>query len=63
MKDAKSGMSHIFMLSKATTPEQYLKELPADRKEAVNKLRDTIPVQVDCRVGEENDSERSDRCL
>lgn len=30
------------MTSKATTPEQYLKELPADRKEAVNKLRDTI---------------------
>jgi len=30
------------MTSKATTPEQYLKELPADRKEAVNKLRDTV---------------------
>ena len=30
------------MQSKATTPEQYLKELPADRKEAVTKLRDTV---------------------
>ncbi len=30
------------MTSKATTPEQYMKELPADRKEAMSKLRDTI---------------------
>ena len=30
------------MTSKATTPEQYLKELPADRKEVVTKLRNTI---------------------
>lgn len=30
------------MTSKATTPAQYLKELPADRKEAVTKLRDTV---------------------
>jgi hypothetical protein len=30
------------MTSKATSPEQYLRELPADRKEAVTKLRDTV---------------------
>jgi hypothetical protein len=30
------------MISKATSPDQYMKELPADRKEAVSKLRDTI---------------------
>lgn len=30
------------MVSKASTPEQYLKELPADRKEAVTKLRETV---------------------
>lgn len=30
------------MTSKATTPAQYLKELPADRKEAVSQLRDTV---------------------
>lgn len=30
------------MISKATTPAQYLKELPADRKEAVTKLRNVI---------------------
>ncbi len=30
------------MTSKATTPEQYLKELPADRKEAVTLLRNTV---------------------
>ncbi len=30
------------MISKATTPEQYLKELPAERKAPVSKLRDTI---------------------
>ena len=30
------------MPSKATTPEQYLAELPADRIEAMEKLRDTI---------------------
>ena len=30
------------MISKASTPEQYLKEVPADRKEAIMKLRDTV---------------------
>jgi Domain of unknown function (DU1801) len=30
------------MTSKATTPEQYLKELPADRKEPITKLRETV---------------------
>lgn len=30
------------MTSKATTPEQYLTELPADRKEAVSQLRNTV---------------------
>lgn len=30
------------MTSKATTPAQYMKELPADRQEAVSKLRDTV---------------------
>ena len=30
------------MTSKAISPEQYLKELPTDRKEAVTKLRTTI---------------------
>ena len=30
------------MTSKATTPEQYLRELPADRKEPVTQLRNTI---------------------
>ena len=30
------------MTSKATTPSQYLKELPVDRKEAVTRLRETI---------------------
>ena len=30
------------MTSKATTPEQYLKELPEDRKEPVTQLRNTI---------------------
>ena len=30
------------MQSKATTVEQYLKELPADRKEAITKLRKVI---------------------
>ena len=30
------------MTSKAATPEQYIKELPADRKEPVTKLRDTV---------------------
>jgi uncharacterized protein YdhG (YjbR/CyaY superfamily) len=30
------------MISKAATPDQYFKELPADRKEAMNKLRETI---------------------
>ena len=30
------------MQSKATTPEQYLSELPEDRKEAMSKLRNAI---------------------
>jgi uncharacterized protein YdhG (YjbR/CyaY superfamily) len=30
------------MNSKATSPDQYIKELPAERKEAVIKLRNTI---------------------
>jgi len=30
------------MTSKATTPEQYLKELPADRKEPVTELRNVV---------------------
>lgn len=30
------------MTSKATTPKQYVNELPEDRKNAVNKLRNTI---------------------
>lgn len=30
------------MTSKATSPEQYIKELPTDRKEPMIKLRDTI---------------------
>ncbi len=32
----------FFMTSKAATPEQYMKELPVDRKEPVSKLRQTI---------------------
>jgi uncharacterized protein YdhG (YjbR/CyaY superfamily) len=30
------------MTSKATTPEQYIKELPAERKESMTKLRETV---------------------
>jgi Domain of unknown function (DU1801) len=30
------------MTSKATSPEQYIKELPADRKEPISKLRETV---------------------
>ena len=30
------------MTSTAATPEQYLKELPAERKESVKKLRDVV---------------------
>ena len=30
------------MVSKATTPEQYIKEVPADRKEAITQLRNTV---------------------
>ena len=30
------------MQSKATTPEQYIRELPEDRKQAVIKLRETV---------------------
>jgi Domain of unknown function (DU1801) len=35
-------MKVLFMTSKATSPEQYINDLPADRKEAVVKLRDTV---------------------
>jgi uncharacterized protein YdhG (YjbR/CyaY superfamily) len=34
------------MTSKATTPDQYIKELPADRKEAMIKLRETIAKNI-----------------
>jgi hypothetical protein len=30
------------MISKAVTPQQYFKDLPADRQEAMNKLREII---------------------
>ena len=30
------------MTSQATTPEQYINELPADRKEAITQLRNTV---------------------
>jgi uncharacterized protein YdhG (YjbR/CyaY superfamily) len=30
------------MTSKAATPEQYIKELPPDRKEPISQLRDTV---------------------
>ena len=30
------------MQSKASSPEQYIKELPADRKEAIAALREII---------------------
>ena len=30
------------MTSKASTPEQYIKELPTDRKEPIIKLRETV---------------------
>ena len=30
------------MTSKATSPGQYIKELPADRKEPISKLRETV---------------------
>ena len=30
------------MTSKATTPEQYIKELPPERKESITKLRETV---------------------
>jgi hypothetical protein len=30
------------MISKATTPDQYIKELPADRKDAITQLRNTV---------------------
>jgi hypothetical protein len=30
------------MVSKATTPDQYMKELPADRRESMIKLRETV---------------------
>ena len=34
------------MQSKATSVEQYLKELPADRQEAINKLREVINANI-----------------
>lgn len=34
------------MQSKASTPEQYVNELPADRKEAIQKLRQTIKKNI-----------------
>ena len=34
------------MISKATTPDQYIKELPADRKGAMTKLRETIAKNI-----------------
>lgn len=34
------------MTSKATTPEQYIKELPEDRKQAVQKLRETVKTNL-----------------
>ena len=34
------------MQSKALTPEQYLNELPEDRKEGVRKLRDVIAMNI-----------------
>jgi len=34
------------MISKASTPEQYLKELPADRKEPMMQLRNTIAKNI-----------------
>ena len=33
---------NFFMTSSATTPEQYIKELPADHKEAITKLRNSV---------------------
>lgn len=34
------------MISKATTPEQYINELPVNRKEAITELRDTIKKNI-----------------
>jgi uncharacterized protein YdhG (YjbR/CyaY superfamily) len=34
------------MQSKASTPEQYLNELPEDRKEGIRKLRDVIEANI-----------------
>jgi uncharacterized protein YdhG (YjbR/CyaY superfamily) len=34
------------MTSKAATPDQYIKELPADRKELVTQLRNTISKNI-----------------
>jgi len=34
------------MQSKASTPEQYLNELPEDRKEGMRKLRDVIAANI-----------------
>lgn len=37
---------NLMMKSTATTPEQYLKELPDERKEAVSLLRNTIAKNI-----------------
>ena len=34
------------MKSEATSPEQYIAQLPEDRKQAFNKLRDTISANI-----------------
>ena len=34
------------MQSKATSPEQYISELPEDRKEVISKLRQTILINI-----------------
>jgi uncharacterized protein YdhG (YjbR/CyaY superfamily) len=34
------------MQSKASTPEQYLNELPEDRKEGISRLRDVIAANI-----------------
>lgn len=40
------------MQSKATTVEQYLAELPADRREAIQSLREVFRKNIDSRVEE-----------
>jgi len=34
------------MISKAATPDQYMKELPADRRDAMTQLRNTIAKNI-----------------